>query len=233
MTLTEAQRFSGFESSTDADAAVLQLKKDIVSGSLAPNEKLRVRELTVRYGIGASPMREALARLSGSGLVRLEGQKGFRVTPISHSDLLDITRTRQILEAEALTLAIEAGDDFWEAEILKSFHLLCLELSRRGQGSDTWIDAFEARHHAFHRALIAACPLQMLKSFCDDLYVRKERYRRVLFGHAFEKIDVQAEHENLMEAVLSRDVKRAREILIAHIGLTADLLFTLLPSSQR
>ncbi|MEX0802363.1 MAG: GntR family transcriptional regulator, partial [Candidatus Binatia bacterium] len=96
MTSTEAQRFGGLESSTDADAAVLQLKKDIVSGSLAPNEKLRVRALTVRYGIGASPMREALARLSGSGLVRLEGQKGFRVTPISHADLLDITRTRQI-----------------------------------------------------------------------------------------------------------------------------------------
>lgn len=229
----EAHRFSGFEISTDADAAVLQLKKDIVSGGLAPNEKLRVRALTLRYGIGASPMREALARLSGSGLVRLEGQKGFRVTAISHADLLDITQTRQIVEGEALTLAIEAGDDFWEAEILKSFHLLCLELSRRGQGSDAWIDAFEARHHAFHRALIAACPLQTLKSFCDDLYLRKERYRRVLFGHAFEKIDVQAEHERLMELVVSRASKQASESLIAHIGLTADLLFTLLPSPQR
>jgi DNA-binding GntR family transcriptional regulator len=209
---------------------MLQLKKDILSGSLAPNEKLRVRELIARYGIGASPMREALARLSGSGLVRLEGQKGFRVPPLEHDDLMDITRTRQAIESEALALAIENGDDLWEAEIVKAFHLLCRELERRGAGANTWLDEFEERHHAFHSALISACPLQALKAFCDDLYLRKERYRRVMFGYAFETLDVRAEHESLMNQVLSRDIKKARASLISHIGITADVLAKLLPN---
>jgi DNA-binding GntR family transcriptional regulator len=215
---------------TASEAAVIQLRKDILSGNLAPNEKLRVRALTARYGIGTSPMREALARLSGTDLVRLEGQKGFRVTPISLRDLVDITSTRKIVEGEALALALEAGNDLWEGEILKTFHVLCRELSRRGDGTSAWLDTFEARHHEFHRALIAACPLNSLKSYCEDLYCRKERYRRVLFGYAFDQVDVRAEHENLMNAVLSRDLQRARKALMEHIGLTADLLARLLPS---
>lgn len=218
---------------TDSDSAVLQLKKDILAGHLAPNEKLRVKELIVRYGIGASPMREALARLSGTGLVRLEGQKGFRVTPLAHDDLVEITRTRQVVESEALALAIEHGDDLWEAEIIKAFHLFCRELERRGGGSDAWLDAFEARHHAFHSALIAACPLQLLKLFCDDLYLRKERYRRVMFGYAFKEVEVRSEHEALMRQVLSRDVAKARAALIAHIGITADVLAKLLPEKLK
>ena len=214
---------------TGSEIAVHRLKGDILRGKLAPDEKLRVRELAGRYGIGASPMREALARLSGAGLVRLEGQKGFRVSPLNRADLIDITATRRIVESEALALAIGSADDDWEAEIVKSYHLLSRELARRGDGSPEWLDAFEARHHAFHRSLIFACPLRSLREFCDDLYLRLERYRRVLFGYSFESRDLAAEHESLMAAALSRDIAKARQALILHIGLTSDLLKTLIP----
>lgn len=224
-------RLASSQSVTDSESAVFRLKKDIVSGVLAPNEKLRVRELIARYGIGASPMREALARLSGTGLVKLQGQKGFRVSPLAQDDLMDITRARQIIESEALVLAIESGDDAWEAEIIKTFHLFAREVERREEASDSWLDAFEARHHAFHSSLIAACPVQTLKAFCDDLYLRKERYRRVMFGYRFEKDELIDEHENLMKQILSRDVSNARSALVAHIGITADVLAGLMPSS--
>ena len=209
---------------TNADAALARLKRDILRGELAPDERLRVRVLMRKYGIGASPMREALAQLAGAGFVRLEGQKGFRVTPVGRADLLDITRSRQLVEPEAFVLAIKAADELWEAELLKAFHLLRRELSRRVDASKEWLDKFEARHHAFHRALIAPCPLRYLRDFCDDLYLHGERYRRTLMGYSFDTRDVAAEHENLMEAALSRNAKRARKEIIAHIALTADLL---------
>jgi GntR family carbon starvation induced transcriptional regulator len=214
----------GFPFATDSDAAVLQLTRDILSGELAPDLKLRVRELTKRYGIGASPMREALARLSGSGLVRLQGQKGFRVSPVDKADLVDVTRTRQIIEPEALALAVEAASDLWEADLLKAYHMLRRELQRGVNHSPEWLDAFEKRHHAFHAALIAGCPLPSLRAFCDNLYLRMERYRRILWGYSFETRDVAAEHENLLNAALSGDVQRAKQEVVAHIALTSDLL---------
>src|SRR5262245_1055433 len=60
-----------------------RLRDDIVSGRLAASEKLRVQDLSERYGVGASPLREALSRLTADGLVENESNRGFRVAPMS------------------------------------------------------------------------------------------------------------------------------------------------------
>src|SRR5690606_13459459 len=85
-------------------------------------------------------------------------------------------------------------------------------------------DYFEERHHRFHRALIAACPLESLKNFCDELYVRKTRYRRLLGGYGFAAKEVVAEHRELMEAVLSKKASRAQQAIRAHIAITNDVI---------
>jgi DNA-binding GntR family transcriptional regulator len=214
---------------TGSDLAVRQLQVDIIAGVLPPDAKLKLRELTERYGIGASPMREALARLSALGLVRFRGQQGFRVAPVSRADLLDITRSRQIVEPEVLKLAIAAGGEDWEAEIVKAFHLFKRGLEQGLPTGREALDTFEARHHDLHRALVAACPLETLRDFCDDLYLRKERYRRLLFRYDFTAEEVIAEHAALVHVVLSRDAAAAASVLARHIGLTADILLNVLP----
>lgn len=217
---------------TDAEVASRSILHDIIRGKLEPDQRLRVKDLSARYGISASPMREALSKLSGGPLVRLEGQKGFRVASLDVNDLMDITRTRQLVEAQALTLSIEAADDNWEADVVKSFHLLSLEVDRRGEGSAEWLDAFESRHHQFHHALIANCPLKALTVFCDELYLRAERYRRIMFGYSFERGDIIEEHKNLLNAALSKDIDTARGMLVKHIALTSDILAELLSSPR-
>lgn len=208
---------------TATEAALRHLKRDIMSGALAPDSRLKMRELKVRYGIGASPMREALAQLTAEGFVRQCAQKGFRVPPVSTEELIDITKTRQLVEGEALRLAIRHADAAWEEEIVASFHVLERVIERYKAGNDDR-DYFEDRHHRFHRALIAACPLQAMREFCDDLYVRKTRYRRLLSTYGFSSKEVIAEHRLLMDAVLARDVSRAQRAIRAHIGITADVI---------
>ncbi len=59
------------------NASVLaQLRSDIIACRLMPNERLRVEALRERYGMGFSPIREALMRLEAEGLVELEQNKG-------------------------------------------------------------------------------------------------------------------------------------------------------------
>ena len=110
--------------STATEAALRKLKQDIMSGVLAPDSQLKMRELKSRYGIGASPMREALAQLAAEGFVHQRAQKGFRVPPVSIEELVDITKTRQFLEGEAVRLAIENATAEWEEEIVASYHVL-------------------------------------------------------------------------------------------------------------
>ncbi|MCF8168592.1 MAG: GntR family transcriptional regulator, partial [Rhodoferax sp.] len=95
---------------TLAEGAYLSLRRDVVCGKLAPGEKLRVEHLKDQYQVGSSTLREALSLLVSDALVTVEGQRGFRVAPISMADLEDVTNTRVMLETEALRQSIRRGD---------------------------------------------------------------------------------------------------------------------------
>jgi DNA-binding GntR family transcriptional regulator len=222
---TRAETLTGTEA-TASEAAVRLLRRDIVSGALKPDSKLKMRVLKERYGIGSSPMREALAQLAAEGLVHQLSQKGFRVPPLSEAHLADITRSRQLVEVEAVKLAIRHGDAVWEDEIVASFHLLERLYHRLRGAEKPDVHEFEARHQRFHRALIAACPLTSVRKFCDDLYLQATRYRPLLRRYAFTREVVVAEHRILMDAVLSRNKARAAKALSSHIGITADVLLS-------
>src|SRR4051812_28772980 len=75
-------------------SVLMRMRADIVACRLLPNERLRVEALRERYGMGTSPIREALMRLEAEGLVELEQNKGFRVSEVSSENLLDLMRTR-------------------------------------------------------------------------------------------------------------------------------------------
>lgn len=209
---------------TFSEAALQRLTSDLVSGRLRPGTKLKLRELVQHYSIGAHPLREALAQLVPRGLVMFEGNKGFRAAPVSSAQLIDITRSRQLVEVEALKLAMTNGGEAWEEEIFTSFNLLKREIERRVSSSEEWLDRYEERHHRFHRALIAACPWESIKVFCDELYVQKTRYRRLLKGQGFSEKVGAVQHEELTQLVIARKFDAAADAMRDHIGLTLDAL---------
>src|SRR5207247_2620707 len=83
---------------------------------------LRFSELQELTDTSVTPVREALARLTAEGFTELEGHRGYRVAPVSSTDLWDIVRNRQRLESEALSLSIKHGDDHWEAQLVTAHH---------------------------------------------------------------------------------------------------------------
>ena len=87
---------------TLAEAAFTRLRADILGVKFRPGERMHVERLRSEYGVGATPLREALSKLSSLELVVAEGQRGFRVAPVSIENLLDITKTRAWIEGAAL-----------------------------------------------------------------------------------------------------------------------------------
>ena len=92
----------GVTSVTRASAVYEQLRSDIVQGVLAPGSKLKVEAMGTRYATGASPIREALSRLSSEGLVVRTELRGFSVAPLNWDELPTLTQNR--IELESLTL---------------------------------------------------------------------------------------------------------------------------------
>lgn len=212
---------------TDSNTAAAWLTRDILTGVLPPLRKLKLRELSDRYEIGPTPLREALSRLAARGLVEQHDQRGFSVPPVTRAHLLDITHTRQVIESEAFRLAMAEGDRAWEDEVSASIGILRRVMGRQ-EPTEAWLDEYEERHHRFHRALIAACPFATLRGMCDALYEQKTRYRRFLLSLGTREDGVLGSHERLAELALARDPVAGTAALREHIGTTATGLLQVL-----
>ncbi len=89
---------------TRTEQVYARMRSDILAGHLTPGAKLPFAELVARYGGSTSVIREGLTRLVEQGLVQAEPQHGFRVVPLSISDLDDLTTARCELEGLVLRL---------------------------------------------------------------------------------------------------------------------------------
>ncbi len=213
------------DAATLSARAAVAIEADILAGRLAPEARLGIVETAARYAVGATPLREALSRLAARGLVRAEGHRGFRVTPISRADLADIVLIRQAIEREAVKLAMAQGDASWEADILSALHKLKRHIANDPAGFREGDAAFDALHKAFHASLIAACGSPRLVAAQSQFYDEAYRYRRLMMG-SFRSPDVFLKsHERLAELAIARAAVAAAEELDAHIASTLALVY--------
>ena len=206
---------------THASSVHERLRADILSGRLPPG-RLPIRTLMERYGIGQTPLREALNRLAAAGLLRAEDQRGFAIPGISAAELEELTRTRCWLEERALRESIAAATEAWEESLLLAGH----RLSRTPRTLDAGLlnPAWEERHRDFHERLIGNCGSRWLVGFCRQLTDRHQRYRHLAAGRSIAQRDVDAEHRAILDAVLRRDADAAVALLDAHYWRTARVI---------
>lgn len=218
---------------TLSEQAYLLIRHDILAGNLAPGTKLKVEALRARYNIGPTPIREALERLSAEQLARAEQQRGFRVSPMTAVDLIELADMRLLLETEALRRSLVAGDYAWEGTIVSAFHKLdrlqTIKLSNAALDPEEW----ERRNSEFHNALIAASGsgwLARSRAHIDDHLGRFRRcYRDAL---AATDRDCHEEHRAIMEAALARNADLAIQLTQRHIKRSIDVIHSALQAGR-
>lgn len=210
-------------SKTLAEHAYNRLRRSILTGELAPGEKLRLEALSQRFEVGMGPLREALSRLTGHSLVITEGQRGFWVAPLSIKEFEDITRVRGLVEAEALYASIKRGDATWEQWVRETYDALS-EVEARMTHDSSAIAEFDEVNRLFHEAIIGACDSPWLLRLVNMLYHQSERYRRFALSLTNQTRGVHDEHEALVTAVLARNGLKACRVLELHLQGTADVV---------
>ena len=215
------------EAATLVETALENLRRDILTGTVAPGSKLRVDDLRSKYGIGASPLREALSRLVSGGLVTTQGQKGFRVAPVSTTDYRDITETRKLLERAALSDSVRNGDDVWEAHIVACYVRLDREHDILHETSGTSADAWELANEEFHEALVAACTSAWVLNFRRVIYDQAARYRRLFILEPETKRIAHDEHGEMMRAAVAHDVDKSCRLAESHSDRNYDMMVRL------
>lgn len=205
------------------------LREDILSGRLAPGEKLLIEHLKDRYEVGAGTLREALSRLVSEAMVSAEGQRGFTVAPITLEDLMDITNVRVQVETEALRTSIRHGDEQWRRQLRVAYESLSvLEQPLLPENVQRW----ETANARFHDALLAACDSNWTLRLVRQLTQHSERYRRYAIGLHSNR-DVHAEHALIFDSAMAGQDARAALALEAHIRATPELIAQTIQSGHN
>ncbi|MEE3269260.1 MAG: DNA-binding transcriptional regulator CsiR [Pseudomonadota bacterium] len=202
-----------------AISAYHALKQDIIRGRYAPEEKLLMSRLKEYYGVSTGPLREALSQLVADRLVVAISQRGYRVAAMSLAELNDIYDARAQLEGLILRLAIERGDDDWEANVLATAHRLA---KVTGVSSpDELLDGWDLRHKAFHTAIASGCNSPHLLQMRDTLFDQVERYRHLWLQETVmspQALDIKRqEHAALVDVILARNTEQAADLMRDHL----------------
>lgn len=215
-------------------SAYAWLKQDIIRGVYQPGEKLLMSGLKERYALGVSPLREALSQLVAEHLVVAISQRGYRVAPMSVDELNDIYDARAQLEAMLVRLAIERGDDAWEADILAKAHTL--SKVAEVHSPDEMLDVWDRRHQDFHSAMVAGCGSRQLLMARESLFDQAARYRHLwLCQTVFSDQALAAkrqEHAALVNAVLARDADQAANLTRDHMMTPVPIITDLMKARE-
>jgi DNA-binding GntR family transcriptional regulator len=209
---------------TTATTVYDRIRGDIIAGSLAPGLKLRIEFVCERYGTGASPVREALNRLSQDGLVERRDQRGFYVASVSLEQLAELVKTRCWLEAIALKESIAHRTVEWEEGLVLAFHRLSRTRRSLDSGSYVINPEWEERHREFHHALIVQCGSARLLQFCAEMRDQAERYRKLAAAQVYPQRQGPDEHRAIMEAAIDGDADLAVARLEAHYQRTQAII---------
>lgn len=188
------------------------IREKIINGAYLPGKKLAVVALAKEIRVGPTPVREALSRLTQTGLVEAFENQGFAVKSLSEDELRDLYHTFLQIESLAIAQAIDRGDDEWASQIVAALYQLSLI-----ENSPIPLEQYQVwaeRNARFHAALVNGSGSPCLLNIRNRLFMQFDRYFRLALCRNSESIVLDHDdHKMLAEAVLKRDKKRMYQLL--------------------
>lgn len=192
-----------------------RIRQMIVSGEAPGNSALRTEHLADRFGVSATPVREALMSLSGEGLVELRPGRGFRVVEMSRQDFIDIYDTQAHLAGELAARATSRLTD----EDLARLHAMQDAIVAAVERGDAAAERIEWDLHALINRLAKAEKLRWLLR----LTVQYAPFRAWFAVPGWSAAAPQ-DHLPILRGMGLRNPRTARDAMTAHIRNVGDLL---------
>ncbi len=187
------------------------VRRAILEGRLRAGEALSISDLAADLGVSHSPVREALQRLSGQGLVMLRPARTAIVVPLELEDLQEIYRLLGLIEVDAVVRAVADLTDQDLGVLERELELMS------GAAFDS--DEFWDSHNAFHSALMTRVLTPRLQRMVTELRHAGERYLRIVYieTDVLLKHSPYDRHKPLLQAARSHDRARMRKAITGHL----------------
>jgi DNA-binding GntR family transcriptional regulator len=197
-----------------------QLRAAVLSGELAANQRLNLTTLSSQLGVSRSPVHQALTRLAAEGLVEVRSRRGYKVTPITRTAIVEEYDVRLALEL----LAAERTVGRLSAEQLARFRAALDDTLEPMDGDGPWdLHGFIRSNQAYHHLQLQFAGNRALLEVYANLRVSL-LMERVLGAGPFAtndalRDDLIAQHTALWEAYEREDLPGAQLVIREHLKL--------------
>jgi DNA-binding GntR family transcriptional regulator len=216
--------------STKADEIALELEREIVAGVLAPGTVLRQEQLSERFSVSRTPVREALRRVAALGLVSFEPNRGVRVRTLSREELYEAFLVRAELESLATELAasLMSPEDLADLDAAQARFADLTERLLRPDGDRRSLTAAWVRaNHGFHDVIYRAAAMPMIERIAKN--ARRTFSGQAVWGSGASDVDELyrrnvEQHAAIREAIVAGSPAGARALAREHVLHSFDLL---------
>lgn len=197
------------------------IEEDITTGLLRPGQKLDETQLSDKYGVSRTPIREALKHLASKGLVDLKTNRGAYVRQISLTTLIEMFETMSALESACACLTARRHNA-QDHEALVAANKACLDATEQNSP-----DAYYAANIRFHELIYNGARNNYLRDQTIRLRNTLEPYRRATTFHPGLMRKSNEEHSRILHAVLNFDEQAASAEMHLHLDtLRNDAIWT-------
>ncbi|MFA5951708.1 MAG: GntR family transcriptional regulator [Hyphomicrobium sp.] len=178
----------------------------------APDAQLRFdeRDLSLRFGVSRTPLREALVQLDRERLVKIVARRGIFIVRKTKAEILDMITVWASLESMAARLAAEVAGS---AEI-KALHLLVDPYAQNDALAD--LGAYSDANIKFHQAIIKASGNPLIVDITNGLFFHVRAIRNRTFGDRARAQRSVEDHRQIVAALEARDGDRAGHLVREH-----------------
>ncbi len=198
----------------------LWLRERILNGVLSPGTTLRQELLAKQFGTSRIPIREALSRLQAEGLITLRPRRGFAVTSLNISEIIEVFELRMVVEEHAHAIATRQRN----ARDVAETRVLLEEMETLNAQSPAYLSNWAVANRKFHARLVSSAGRQRLSDVVVNLSATVEPYIRIESHFTGEFYDAETEHRRIFEAFAAGDAEAAGRLSREHCASTLQRL---------
>jgi DNA-binding GntR family transcriptional regulator len=192
---------------------IQQLRAEIVSGEIAPGEKLSEARLAERFGVSRMPVRDAFKELENAGFVTIEQRRGTFVRQTSRSEILDLFEVREAIEGMAARLCAYRANN----QLLAKLDEAIEAMSRQVKAMDR--DGYSRTDERFHELIVSGASNEWLS---EHYRLLVQHLHRGLLSSIVTRREGRmdrslAEHVEIMRALHAHDPQGAENAMRSHV----------------